>query len=92
MSLSAHEQQEADKRRLRWRSRRGLLELDIVLEKFLAHDFEQLSASDLLHYDDLLLAPDNDLLDWVDGRAEPSNPAWLPVLQRLRFWMNNGVG
>jgi antitoxin CptB len=54
--------------RIRWRSRRGLLELDLVLEKFLDKHLQQLTEQQLDSYKDLLFLPDNDLLDFVDGR------------------------
>jgi len=56
--------------RIRWRSRRGLLELDLVLEKFLDQHLEQLNQDQLDSYKDLLFLPDNDLLDFVDGRRD----------------------
>ncbi|MFO1386027.1 MAG: succinate dehydrogenase assembly factor 2 [Chitinivorax sp.] len=56
--------------RIRWRSRRGLLELDLVLEKFLDKHLQQLTEQQLDSYKDLLFLPDNDLLDFVDGRRD----------------------
>ena len=56
--------------RIRWRSRRGLLELDLVLEKFLDKHLQQLNEQQLDSYKDLLFLPDNDLLDFVDGRRD----------------------
>jgi len=81
---------QADKNRLRWRSRRGLLELDIVFERFLEHDFDQLSASDLDAYQDLLMLPDNDLLDLVDGKTDTKEPRFTPLVARLRYWLGQG--
>jgi len=77
---------EADKNRLRWRSRRGLLELDLVFERFLEHDFDQMSAADLDIYQDLLMLPDNDLLDLVDGKTDTDEPRFIPLVARLRHW------
>ncbi|WP_269532428.1 succinate dehydrogenase assembly factor 2 [Chitinimonas sp. BJYL2] len=81
---------QADKNRLRWRSRRGLLELDLVFEPFLEHDFDQLTPAELDVYQDLLMLPDNDLLDMVDGRTEPAEPRFAPLLMRLRHWQVTG--
>ncbi len=77
---------QADKNRLRWQSRRGLLELDLVLKPFLEHDFELLSAQELDAYQDLLLLPDNDLLDLVDGKTETNDERFVPILAKLRRW------
>jgi antitoxin CptB len=69
--------------RLRWRSRRGLLELDIVLERFWAECGEELDDSDAGSLATLLAMPDNDLLDLVMGRRSLPDPALQPLLQRL---------
>lgn len=78
------------KQRLRWRSRRGLLELDLFFERFLENGFEDLSVAELEVYEDMLMMPDNDLLDWVDGRAQPEEARFLPILARLRHWQQSG--
>jgi antitoxin CptB len=69
--------------RLRWRSRRGLLELDIVLGRFWMESGEELDDSEAGHLATLLAMPDNDLLDLVMGRRECPDPALKPLLQRL---------
>jgi antitoxin CptB len=55
--------------RLKWRSRRGLLELDIVFERFWAREGARLTEQDARALEELLHLPDNDLLDLVMGRA-----------------------
>ena len=57
-------------RRLSWRCRRGLLELDIVLQRFSEHHHAGLSAQDLLVFDSLLDLPDNEFLDLVTSRIK----------------------
>jgi len=64
--------------RLRWKCRRGLLELDIVLERYLQKnpaDQELWSLLDL---------PDNDLWDIVNGRSEDYEARFKQVIERLR--------
>ena len=70
--------------RLKWRSRRGLLELDIVLARFWAECGEELGDSDARCLAALLEMPDNDLLDLVMGRRNCPEPALQPLLQRLK--------
>jgi len=70
--------------RLRWRSRRGLLELDIVLARFWSECGEDLDDSDARGLAALLAMPDNDLLDLVMGRRSCPDPALQPLLQRLK--------
>ena len=64
--------------RLRWRCRRGLLELDLVLERYLR-----------AHPDDGGLEPllglaDNDLWDIVNGRSERYDGRLRAIVARLR--------
>ena len=64
--------------RLRWKCRRGLLELDIVLERYLQKNpvDPELSA--------LLDLQDNDLWDIVSGRSERYETRFKQVVARLR--------
>lgn len=75
---------ETELNRLRWRSRRGLLELDLVLEKFLATGLQQLSPAEVEAYKDLLLLPDNDLLDLVNGKTELDQERLQHIVRLLR--------
>jgi antitoxin CptB len=63
---------------LRWKCRRGLLELDIVLERYLRRHPEDAELMALL---DL---PDNDLWDIVAGRSDDYAPRFRDVVARLR--------
>lgn len=70
--------------RIRWRCRRGLLELDLVLETFQREHLEKLSSEELDAFSRLLDSADNDLWDWVSGRGEPRDPSLAGLVQRLR--------
>jgi succinate dehydrogenase flavin-adding protein (antitoxin of CptAB toxin-antitoxin module) len=69
--------------RLRWQSRRGLLELDIVLERFWARA-GMLEETDARALERLLAMTDNDLLDCVMGRAEAPEARLAPMVEKLR--------
>lgn len=75
-------------RRLRWRSRRGLLENDIVLERYFVARPDGLSDDEIRGLDILLDLTDPELLDLILGRAEPEGEAATPaarhVLESLR--------
>lgn len=60
-------------RRLSWRCRRGLLELDIILQRFSENHLTDLSAQELLTFDCLLDLPDNEFLDIVTARKAPTS-------------------
>ena len=70
--------------RLRWQSRRGLLELDIVLERFWARAGRELDEKDASALGRLLAMTDNDLLDCVMGRAEAPEAHLRPMVEKLR--------
>jgi len=57
-------------RRLSWRCRRGLLELDIVLQRFSESHLSTLTKLELLAFDSLLDLPDNEFLDVVTSRIK----------------------
>jgi antitoxin CptB len=63
---------EVERRRLRWRARRGLLENDILIGRFLDREGERLDAADLQALDALLALPDNELLDLLLARKDPA--------------------
>lgn len=74
----------SDRDRIQWNCRRGLLELDLVLERFLQRYLDDLNADELNVFKALLAFEDNDLLDMVMGRAEPVNARLGGVLEKLR--------
>lgn len=65
----------ADKefKRLCWASRRGMLELDLMLVPFVENRFKVISAGDQQRYIDLLDCEDNDLFAWLLGRQQPED-------------------
>lgn len=69
--------------RIRWRCRRGLLELDLVLNGFLDQRYGGLDGDQQRLFCELLDQPDNDLLDLALGRSEPA-PRYRAVVAMLR--------
>ena len=66
--------------RLKWKCRRGLLELDLVFEKFLP----RVEAVDLTALNEILELPDNDLWDIVSGRSDRFDARHGGIVARLR--------
>jgi len=69
--------------RVRWRCRRGLLELDLILTGFLETRYGRLDADQRRQFDELLEVGDNDLLDLAMGRREPE-PRYRMMVEMLR--------
>ncbi|MFZ9406592.1 MAG: succinate dehydrogenase assembly factor 2 [Burkholderiaceae bacterium] len=88
MSIAvAHQSDPAQRRRLRWRSRRGLLENDLVLTRFLDRREGSLTDEEVEGLDGLLDLTDNELLDLILGRTDlPTDrpEAMHRVLELLR--------
>jgi len=58
--LNVENMLDANQRRLAWRCRRGMLELDIVLQRFVANHFKGLNLAEMQAFDEMLELPDND--------------------------------
>ena len=70
--------------RIRWHCRRGLLELDLVLGRFLETQLEALNPDEREAFKALLELSDNDLWDLVSGRSDPGNGLRGRLVSRLR--------
>jgi antitoxin CptB len=66
--------------RLKWKCRRGLLELDLVFERFIP----TLKDDEAATFNALLDMPDNDLWEIVAGRSEDYDPRLNAIVARLR--------
>ena len=82
----------ADLNKLRWRCRRGLKELDIILEEFARTGLDGLGAEQLDAFARLLELPDQDLLAALtdacenpDARVSAVNQAIATCLQANRI-------
>lgn len=72
------------KRRIRFQTRRGLLELDLVLKRFLAKEFEQLSDEELAIFVEILDLPDPVFLAMVNQKEVSERPEFEALLAKIR--------
>lgn len=56
---------------IKWACRRGMLELDFILDEFLAHGFKSLSSSQQDDFQTFLTNSDPDLYAWLMGFRQP---------------------
>jgi antitoxin CptB len=73
-----------DLERIRWRARRGLLELDIVLGRFIETRYGQLGDAEKREFEVMLDMPDNPLWDMIAGRQEAAHGAQQALLEKIR--------
>lgn len=70
--------------RVRWRCRRGLLELDIVLGRFIDKCYPSLDEAQRSTFDEMLDLPDTEFWDLITGNKEPIHPQQRAVLECLQ--------
>jgi antitoxin CptB len=73
-----------DINRLFWGSRRGMLELDLVLMPFLENVYPNLEQADKERYWLLLEEQDQDLFAWFMRRTDPANPELQRIVDIIR--------
>jgi antitoxin CptB len=74
-----------DFERLRWRCiRRGLLEVDIALTRFLDQKFDRLNDDEQQAFVELANMEDHDLWHLISGQAEIENPRLANVVTMIR--------
>ena len=70
--------------RIRWHARRGLLENDLILTRFLDEQLAQMDAGEMALLDELLQWSDNDLLDVLMGRKECEDARFQSMVERIK--------
>lgn len=69
-----------------WRSRRGLLELDLLLPPFVQGCFETLTLPQRQALDALLDCEDPDLWSWFQQRSVPDDPQIAELINLIRVF------
>jgi antitoxin CptB len=83
-NVSPHESEtELEVRRLRWQCRRGMLELDHLLDRFLDLGYPELSQSRRLVFVRLLAEQDQRLSDWFMSRSDPPDPELRELVRHI---------
>ena len=84
-----HQSDPLHRARLRWRARRGLLENDLVLTRFLDRYESDLSDDDVGALTQLLELSDNELMDLILARSELAGALDAPSLHRVVDLLRN---
>jgi antitoxin CptB len=74
----------ADIARLRWRCRRGMRELDAVLQSFAESSLATLDGADLARFERILELPDPELFAYLTGRNAPADLDIARLIERVR--------
>lgn len=76
----------AEQAKLRWRCRRGMLELDLLLERFCVRGLPLLTMQEAVELTALLELPDPDLLACLLGYAMPMQKDLHHVVARIQSY------
>jgi len=74
---------DVDARRVLWRCRRGMKELDVLLERYAREQYESASMQERHAFVRLLDLPDPCLADYFFGHAIPAEPEIARLTQRI---------
>ena len=66
-----------------WRSRRGMLELELKLVPFVRDEFNSLDEVEQAAYEAMLAEEDWQLFDWLQGRELPADPVTRTVVEKI---------
>jgi len=70
-----------DTNRIYWHSRRGMLELDLILMPFVEKHYPHLSKQDQSCYVQLLACEDQDIFGWFLQHKKPEDPTINYIVQ-----------
>ena len=70
--------------RLYWHSRRGMLEIDVMLMPFTQHHYQSLSENAQEAYRRLLDCEDQDIWEWLRGFSLPEDDDLARIVSRVR--------
>lgn len=71
---------------LRWRMRRGMRELDMILTRWFDARYAAADADERAAFHSLLDTEDPDLWSWVMGHSEPPRGSVHALVEQLRIY------
>ncbi len=70
--------------RLRWKCRRGMREMDILMGRFLDRGYDGLDEAGRAAFERLLDLPDQDILQWLWSGDDPADPQLADLMRQMR--------
>ena len=74
----------SERSRLAWSCRRGMLELDLLLQGFIERGFDKLNERQVEVFERLLAAQDQTLIEWLMERETPDEKEFIPTIAAIR--------
>jgi len=75
--------EEFNRDKIFWHSRRGMLELDLLLVPFAREVFHTLDHQDQLLYVDFLAEEDQDIFAWLMKRQQPEQERFNSIIDKI---------
>ena len=75
--------------RIEWACRRGMLELDLILQPYAQHVYPTLSPLEQSQFEQLLSQDDPLLYQWLMGKEKSEDEILQAVVNRIRTYTNN---
>ncbi len=76
------------KAKINWHCRRGMLELDLIFERFFMHAFDTLTDEQVTTFERLLEQTDPDLYAWLMGYETPTDKELFSFVAFIRLYDN----
>ncbi len=73
-----------ERSKLYWRCRRGMLELDLLLQGFVECGYDALNDAQKACFNRMLALPDQELLEYLMARKQPTDGEMVDVIERIR--------
>ena len=70
--------------RVRWHCRRGMLELDLLLNRFVDRHLDSLTPDEMERFKEVLDLQDGDLWQLLSGRADIQDQRLTPIVLMIR--------
>lgn len=70
----------------KWQCRRGMLELDLILARFVEHALSNLKAEEFVLFEKLLDASDPELYSWVMGHDYPEDKELKNFVEFIKMY------
>lgn len=76
---------DASKAKIIWQCRRGMLELDLILNRFTSEHLNNLTENQVSAFEQLLTYPDPDIYQWLMGNEVPLEQELIDIVTCIRL-------
>ena len=82
----------SDRNRVRWLCRRGMKELDLVINRFFESNYDSLTEQEQFEFKDFLNVEDPVIFSWIMGRTSPEKDSHAAIIDKLQNTFDKPIG